>query len=536
MNRQKAQNLKIHFKPLIMTVFLFATGCGKQVLTQAEPYPPEIYRELTVTEASQRMQQGQISSEQLVKYYIDRIDQFDRSGPALRSVAVVNPKALSLARERDRERQAGKIRGPLHGIPVLLKDNIDTGDGMANTAGSRALATNFPDSDAFVVQQLRKAGAVILGKTNLSEWANFRSTRSSSGWSGQWGQSKNPYDPLRSPCGSSSGSGIAVAADFTLLAVGTETDGSVTCPAAINGIVGIKPSLGLVSRSGIIPIAHSQDTAGAMARTVTDAVMLLQAMIGHDQTDAFSQHHKIKLVNHLKKDGLKGKRIGVVRNLMGYHSDLDAVFERQLEILKKQGAIIVDGANIETLGQWDGPEFNVLLMEFKTDLENYLSGTRLPYKTLEDLIAFNRQDDHELFYFGQEIFEMAAATQGIHDKKYPQSLADAKRLAGKEGIDATLKKHRLDLLIAPTTGPAWSIDLINGDHYLGSASSPAAVAGYPHITVPMGYVHGLPVGLSFFAGNLSEPVLIEAAYGFEQASTARRPVQLEQKPEGSLHR
>ncbi len=526
MHRQPPRSTTTAINTLtMMTLFLLTLGCGKSLQTQPAP-DPDSYRELTIAQAARQMQSGRISSEQLVTHYLNRIEQFDRNGPALRSVAVINPNALSIARERDRERQAGKIRGPLHGIPVLLKDNIDTGDGMANTAGSRALAANVPDKDAFVVQQLRDAGAVILGKTNLSEWANFRSTRSSSGWSGLWGQARNPYDPLRSPCGSSSGSGIAVAADFTLLAVGTETDGSVTCPAAVNGIVGFKPSLGLVSRSGIIPIAHSQDTAGAMARTVSDAVTLLQAMIGHDPADASSQPHRLDLTNHLKKDGLKGKRIGVVRNLMGYHSDLDAVFERQLDTLRKQGAIIVDGANIETVGQWEGPEFNVLLMEFKTDLANYLSGSPVPYKTLEDLMAFNQQDPRELFYFGQEIFEMAAATQGTQDKKYPQSLADAKRLAGQEGIDATLKKHRLDLLIAPTTGPAWSIDLINGDHYLGSATSPAAVAGYPHITVPMGTVHGLPVGLSFFAGHLSEPVLTEAAYGFEQASKARHPPQL----------
>ena len=480
--------------------------------------------ELTIKRAQDMMQSGKLTSVDLVSQYLARIEKLDRAGPRLNSVAQLNKHALADAKALDEERKAGKLRGPLHGIPVLLKDNIDTGDGMANTAGSQALAKNFPKQDSFMAARLRKAGAIIMGKTNLSEWANFRSTRSSSGWSGLYGQARNPYDTHRSPCGSSSGSGIAVAANLTLLAVGTETDGSVTCPAAVNGIVGIKPSLGLVSRSGIIPLAHSQDTAGPMARTVTDAVMLLQAMVGQDKKDAASIKRDTDYSAFLRRDGLKGKRIGVVRNLMGKHSDVDAIFEQQLKTLKTLGAIIVDNANLETEGQWDDAEYQVLLMEFKTDIAHYLaSSNQSEHKTLADLIAFNEKHGAtELKYFGQEIFKLAEATGGVKDKNYAKALADSKRLAGKEGIDATLKKHKLDLLIAPTTSAAWSIDVINGDHYLGSATSPAAVSGYPHISVPMGQIHGLPVAMSFFGANFSDGLLIEAAFAFEQASQARK--------------
>lgn len=480
--------------------------------------------EATIEQIQQQIQAGQLSSMALVQYYLQRIQQYDDNGITLNAVVQLNDNALKRAKMLDKERLEKGLRGPLHGIPILLKDNIDTAEGMANTAGSMALQHNYPEDDAFLVKQLRDAGAIILGKANLSEWANFRSTHASSGWSGLYGQSKNPYDITRSPCGSSSGSAIAVAANLTILAIGTETDGSVTCPASANGVVGIKPSLGTVSRDGIIPISHSQDTAGSMARTVTDAVHLLAAMVAVDRQDEGSVKSKIDYSSHLKVDGLKGKRIGIVRNLMGYHPGVDQTFEKAVAVLKAQGAIIVDNANIETVGQWDEAEFEVLLYEFKADLNDYLGKTTANQpKSLEALIRYNEQyKRQEMAYFGQELFYMAQAKKSLDDKAYKKHRQTAKALSGKKGIDATLKKHQLDILIAPTAQPAWKIDKINGDHYMGSASSPAATSGYPHITVPMGQVHGLPVGLSFFAGFLEEGQLIEAAYGYEQASLQRR--------------
>ncbi|MCJ8268078.1 MAG: amidase [Psychrosphaera sp.] len=479
--------------------------------------------ELTLKQMQQQISQGDLSSEAVVQYYLDVIAKHDDSGVQLNAVGQLNKNALKRAKMLDKERKNKGSRGPLHGIPVLLKDNIDTNDGMANTAGSRALQNNFPEKDAFLVEQLRKAGAIILGKANLSEWANFRSTHSSSGWSGMYGQTKNPYDITRSACGSSSGSGVAVAANLTMLAVGTETDGSVTCPASVNGIVGIKPTLGTVSRSGIIPLAHSQDTAGAMARTVTDAVHLLTAMVAVDKNDQGTVKSNVDYASHLKVDGLKGKRIGIVRNLMGYHPGVDKLFDQTLEVLKNQGAIIVDNANIDTVGKWDESEYEVLLYEFKADINEYLSHTKGDHpKTLEQLISYNKtHSPQEMPHFGQELFIMEHVKGPLSDKAYLKHKKDAKRLAGKEGIDATLKKYNVDILIAPTSQPAWKIDQINGDHYMGSASSPAATSGYPHITVPMGTVGDMPVGVSFFAGFLEEGKLIEAAFSYEQASKAR---------------
>jgi amidase/aspartyl-tRNA(Asn)/glutamyl-tRNA(Gln) amidotransferase subunit A len=484
--------------------------------------------EMTIEQIQQKIKVGDLSSEAVVQFYLDRIEKYDHKGIKLNSVVQLNPDALNQARALDAERRAKGSRGALHGIPVLLKDNIDTADGMANTAGSMALSNNFPDQDAYLVAKLRKAGAIIMGKANLSEWANFRSTHSSSGWSGLYGQSKNPYDITRSPCGSSAGSGIAVAANLTMLAIGTETDGSVTCPSAVNGIVGIKPTLGTVSRSGIIPIAHSQDTAGPMARTVSDAVHLLAAMVGVDKHDEGARKSTIDYVSHLKVDGLKGKRIGIVRNLTGYHPGLDTVFEQAIIDLKNQGAIIVDNADIQTKGQWGDAEFEVLLYEFKADLNKYLASTKGEHpKSLAQLIDYNKaHSPQEMAFFGQELFHMAQDKKSLSDKVYLQHLKDAKRLSGKEGIDATLLKYKVDILIAPTTAPAWKIDKIDGDHYLGSATSASATSGYPHITVPMGQVHGLPVGLSFFAGAMQEGRLIEAAYGYEQATKKRQKPQL----------
>ena len=480
--------------------------------------------ELSIQQIHQQMQQGKITSETLVRFYLKRITTFDKNGQKLQSIAQINKKALARAKALDQTFKKSGLTGALHGIPVLLKDDIDTGDGMANTAGSHALANNFPKDDAFLVQQLRKAGAIILGKANLSEWANFRSTTSSSGWSGLWGQAKNPYDPTTSPCGSSSGSGVAVAANFATIAIGTETDGSITCPSAMNGIVGIKPTLGTVSRDGIIPIAHSQDTAGPMARNVTDAVILLTAIVAADQNDPDVLPSNIDYLSHLKTTGLQGKRIGIARNLMGYHQGLDSVFEKAIADLKKQGAIIVEQTNFENKDQWGDAEFEVLLYEFKHELGHYLADTAegMP-KSLAQLIEYNNKHaDIEMPYFKQELFEMAQAKGALTDQVYIDALKQAKQATQKEGIDLLLKKYDLDLIIAPTTGPAWKTDWINGDNYGGAASSAAAISGYPHITVPMGYVHHLPVGISFFSGKLQEGKLIEAAYSYEQATKHRK--------------
>ena len=488
----------------------------------------QINENATITELHQQMTSGTLTSEALVQYYLERINQIDKNGHQLNSVAQLNKHALVQAKSLDKQFKLSGFTGPLHGIPVLLKDNIDTIFGMANTAGSHALANNFPKDNAFFVEQLVKAGAIILGKTNLSEWANFRSTSSSSGWSGLYGQTLNPYDLTTSPCGSSSGSGVAVAANLVTIAVGTETDGSVTCPAAMNGIVGIKPTLRTVSRDGIIPLAHSQDTAGSMARNVTDAVILLTAMVAEDKADQNVEKSTIDYISHLKKDGLKGKRIGIVRNLSGYHKGLDVVFEQSIKSLEAQGAIIVDNTNFKNKDQWADAEFSVLLHEFKFGLNQYLSSTAqgLP-KSLADIIDFNNtHPDIEMPYFAQEVLKMAQAKGNLSSKEYIGALTKAKNETQKNGIDLLLSQYNLDLLIAPTTGPAWKTDWVNGDHYLGAASSPAAISGYPHITVPMGYVHGLPVGLSFFSGKLQEGILIEAAYSYEQATKHRKSPEL----------
>ena len=478
----------------------------------------------SITGIQKQLNQGTLTSEALVNYYLSRIKMYDKSGDKLNSVSQLNSNAIAQAKALDEMRAQGKILGPMHGIPVLLKDNIDTIDGMSNSAGSVALAKHYPADDAFLVQQLKAAGAIVLGKTNLSEWANFRSTASSSGWSSLYGQTRNPYDPTRSPCGSSSGSGVAIAAELATVAIGTETDGSVTCPSAINGIVGIKPTLGTVSRDGIIPIAHSQDTAGPMARTVSDAVILLDAITAFDNNDRDALMVNTRYQEHLKSDGLKGKRIGVVRSLTGYHRQLDEVFEQAIADLKAQGAIIVDDLAIESEKDWSNAEFEILLYEFKADLNDYLKTTKagLP-KSLTELIAFNEDNASiAMPYFHQEIFEMAQEKGPLTSDEYVKALTQAKQASQKDGIDKVLREHNLDVLIAPTTGPAWKIDWVNGDHYLGAASSAAAVAGYPHITVPMGYVHELPVGISFFGAKLSEATLIEAAYSYEQATKHRK--------------
>jgi amidase len=489
--------------------------------------------EATVAQLQAEMAAGRLTSHRLVEYFLARIEALDRNGPKLNSVIEVNPDALAIADRLDEERRVKGARGALHGIPILLKDNIDTADAMHTTAGSLALVSSRPAQDAFIVRRLRNAGAVILGKTNLSEWANFRSSRSSSGWSGRGGQTKNAYAPDRNPCGSSSGSGAAIAAGFAVVAVGTETDGSIVCPSTVNGIVGIKPTVGLVSRSGIIPISISQDTAGPMARTVADAAALLSAMAGVDESDATTagliRHPVTDFTAALQAGSLRGARIGVARNQSGFHEAVDLVFEQAIAHLKAAGAVIVDPANLEIDKAAGRNEFDVLLYEFKDGLNRYLATRSGTPQTLTELIAFNeREREREMPYFGQEVFLQAQAKGPLTERAYRRARARSYAAAGPNGIDAVLKRYRLDALIAPTLGPAWPTDLINGDHILGGdAASAPAIAGYPHITVPAGFVHGLPVGLSFIGTAWSEARLIQLAYAFEQATQARQPPHLQ---------
>ena len=487
------------------------------------------FSETNIADLHDQMQRGEISSEELVAWYLDRIDAIDRSGPALNSMIEVNPDALDIARALDREWQSSGPRGPLHGIPVVLKANIDTADQMTTSAGSLALADHVPPEDAFLVKRLRNAGAVILGKANLSEWANFRSTRSSSGWSSVGGQTLNPYDTTRTPCGSSSGSAVAVAANLTAVSVGTETDGSVVCPSGINGIVGIKPTLGLVSRSGIIPIAHSQDTAGPMARSVRDAAILLTAMTGVDTDDAATAdaeiHHDYSA--NLTADGLDGKRIGVIRSYYGADSNpyVEELLEASIATLREQGAAVVDDIEIATEELTEGmfdAEYDVLLYEFKADLNAYLAASGAPVTSLAEAIEFNDANAARVMpIFGQERFLAAEAKGPLTDEAYLEALDTSKRIS-REGLDAALDEHNLDALIAPTNGPAWKIDHANGDSFHIGSSSLAAISGYPSITVPAGFVSGLPIGISFVGKPWNEKQLIEIAYAFEQAVGARR--------------
>jgi amidase len=482
--------------------------------------------EITVADLQAGMVSGKHTAQSLVEKYFSRIQALDKSGPGVNSVIELNPDASSIAADLDRERRAGKVRGPLHGIPVLIKDNIDTADQMQTTAGSLALVGSKPLRDAFVAHQLRDAGAVILGKTNLSEWANIRSSHSTSGWSGRGGLTRNPYALDRNPCGSSSGSGAATAANFCALAVGTETDGSVVCPSSANGLVGIKPTLGLISRAGIIPISHSQDTAGPMARTVKDAAILLTALAGSDPNDEATKEsdtNRTDYTRFLDLSGLKGARIGIARKYFGFSDAVDDMMNALIDEMKKQGAVIVDPADLPTHGKFDDTEFTVLLYELKADLEKYLA--RLPdakIRTLKDAIEFNERDRlKEMPYFAQDVFIKAEAKGPLTSKEYTDALEANHRLSRAEGIDAVMDKNQLDAIMAPTAGPAWLSDLVNGDHAGGGSSNAAAVAGYPDITVPAGSVFGLPVGVSFFGRAWSEPALLKIAYAFEQLTKAR---------------
>ncbi len=491
---------------------------------------PFEFEEATISDLQAAMQSGKHSARSIAESYLARIEEIDRQGVKLNSVIELNPDALTIADALDKERREKGSRSPLHGIPVLIKDNIDTADRMHTSAGSLALADSIAPKDAFIVSQLREAGAVIIGKTNLSEWANFRSTHSTSGWSGRGGQTHNPYALDRNPCGSSSGSGAATAANLCAVSIGTETDGSIVCPSSANSLVGIKPTLGLVSRSGIIPIAHSQDTAGPMTRTVRDAAILLSALTGIDARDKATNSSSGKAhkdyTRFLDMNALKGARLGMVRKSFGFNDRVDKLMMESIEAMKKAGAIIIDPADIPNMGKYDASEFEVLLYEFKADLNAYLAtlGSRAPVKSLQEIIAFNEKNrEREMPYFGQEIMLKAQAKGDLNSPAYRKALATNLRLSRTEGIDAVMTKHKLDALIAPTGGACWTTDLVNGDHFTGGFSTPAAVAGYPHITVPAGYIYGLPVGISFAGRAWSEPKLIALAYAYEQLTKHRKP-------------
>jgi amidase len=475
------------------------------------------------------MRSGKFTARLLVEKYTARIDEIDKRAPAVNAIIELNPDAFAIADALDEERRAKGPRGPLHGIPVLIKDNIDTADRMMTTAGSLALVGSKPPKDSFVAQRLRAAGAVILGKTNLSEWANIRSSHSTSGWSGRGGLTKNPYALDRNACGSSSGTGAGISANLAAVGIGTETDGSIVCPSSSNGLAGIKPTVGSVSRSGIIPISHSQDGAGPMCRTVRDAVILLGALTGVDPEDsataASAGKSQTDYSQYCDPNGLKGARIGVARKYFGFNDAVDALMEEALDVMKKQGATLVDPADIETLGKFDDSELLVFMYELKADLNAYLArlGPSAPVRTLKDIIEFNdRNRQKEMPYFGQDLFLKAEGKGPLSEKAYLDAVARNHQLARTEGIDAIMDKHHLDALVAPTGGPAWLTDLINGDHSGGGSSNAAAVAGYPNVNVTAGSIFGLPVGISFFGRAWSEPTLIKLAYSFEQAAKARQ--------------
>ena len=516
----------------------YAAGAAARDLTErtpnaATPLPAEVkpfeLDEVTIPQLQDGMKSGKYTAQSLVEKYLARIDEIDKRGPAVNAIIELNPDALSIAKALDQERNAKGARGPLHGIPVLIKDNIDTADRMMTTAGSLALVGSKPPKDSFVAQRLRAAGAVILGKTNLSEWANIRSSHSVSGWSGRGGLTKNPYALDRNACGSSSGTGAGISANLAVVGIGTETDGSIVCPSSSNGLAGIKPTVGLVSRGGIIPISHSQDGAGPMCRTVRDAATLLGALTGVDPDDsattASAGKSQTDYAQYCDPHGLKGARIGVARKYLGFNDAVDALMEQSLNVMKTQGATLVDPADIATLGKFDDTELLVFMYELKADLNAYLArlGPGAPVRTLQDIIDFNdRNRQKEMPYFGQDLFVKAQSKGPLSEKEYLEAVEKNHQLARTEGIDALMDKYHLDAIVAPTGGPAWLTDLVNGDHSAGGSSNAAAVAGYPNVNVTAGFLSGLPVGISFFGRAWSEPTLIKMAYSFEQAIKARQ--------------
>jgi len=519
-----------YIKTLLLSGFiLVGVSCSRIQHKQSDSSvnPAFFLSEINIAALHDGYKNGKFTITEVVQAYLNRIDAIDKNGPQLNSVIQLNPEALDIAAGLDQELREGHLRGPLHGIPVLIKDNIDTRDQMPTTAGSRALAQSFPLKDSYIVQKLRQAGAVILGKTNLSEWANFRGELSISGWSGLGGQTRNPYDPDRNPCGSSSGSGVAVSANLCVIAIGTETDGSIVCPSHINGIVGIKPTVGLLSRNGIIPISWTQDTPGPMARNVTDAAICLGVLTGVDSADsktlAGSAHMLTDYTQFLKSDGLKGKRLGIYKESLGVNYKVDSLFRKAVADLEKQGATVVEVDQISP-PETDALSFNIMLFEYKDGLNRYFAslGPGAKIKNIDDLIAFNKNDSIELKYFNQHYLEMAAAKGDLQSPEYQHDLSAMLANRREKGIDRVMAELNLDAIIAPTGSPAWVTDPINGDAYQLGTSSPAAQAGYPNITVPMGFIEGLPAGISFFGKAWSEPTLIEIAFAYEQATHHRK--------------
>jgi amidase len=517
--------MKIYKIFVLNVIFLFGS-CNTSYESINTTFNDFKFLEIDIITLNNGYKNGDFKIEEVTRAYIERIQKIDQNGPKLNSIIEINPDAIKIAKLLDEEMKISGSRGYLHGVPILLKDNINTKDKMSTTAGSRALNGSKPLEDSKVVEKLRKAGALILGKANLSEWANFRGRRSTSGWSGINGQTKNPYVLTRNPCGSSSGSGVSVSANLTLLAIGTETNGSIVCPSTVNGIVGIKPTVGLISRSGIIPISYTQDTAGPMARSVQDAAICLGFLTGIDENDiktlkSLNNIHK-DYTQFLNKNGLKDKRVGVYTAPLGSNDKVDSLFRNSVELIKDMGADVIE---IKTVSSSDARShsFQVMIHEYKDGLNNYFKslGMNSPIKNLKELIEFNENDSIELKYFNQAYLKLAQNTEGIKSKKYLNSLSNLKRLSQKEGIDKVMNENDLDVIIAPTGSPSWSTDWFNGDNYHISSSSPSAWAGYPIISVPMGNIHGLPVGISFFGRAWSEPTLIEVSYAFEQSSKAR---------------
>jgi amidase len=513
------RNIKLLYSLVVVLVF----SCElKKEVTPNYTYLEEI----TIRQLQEAYENETFSVEQIVSDYLARIEAIDKQGSAINSIIFINPKAMDLAKELDKERKEGKIRGPLHGIPVILKDNINTAD-MPTTAGAIVLRNSYPANDSYLTKKLKEAGAIIIAKANLSEWANFRGDMSSSGWSGVGGQTKNPYVLDRNPCGSSSGSGAAIAASLAAFAIGTETNGSIVCPSNNNGLVGLKPTVGLLSRSGIIPISFTQDTPGPMARSVEDVAISLGSMVGIDSADnktlaSLGKSHNDYTI-FLKKDGLRGKRIGLLKNSMGFHAKVDTLMKQVVVDLKKQGAEVVE-LDFSLERSVNGSSFQVLLYEFKDGLEKYFSslGDKAPVRTMQELIDFNRKDSIELVHFDQHLLEMAAVKGNLQSKEYLDALAAMLQATRENGIDKLLKENSLDALMAPTGSPAWKTDLTNGDHYIGGSSSLAAISGYPTITVPMGFIDELPVGISFFSTAWTEPLLLEIAYAYEQSTKHRK--------------
>lgn len=514
--------------PILPVLIFFLFGCNPRTGDQSTKRNNDFrFLEYDITQFRQGYESGEFTIRDVIQAYIDRIEEIDQSGPALNSMIIVNPDAIRIAGELDEEWQKGKIRGPLHGIPVVLKDNIDTHDQMPTTAGSRALKDSYPIKDSFVAKKLREAGAVILGKANLSEWANFRGELSTSGWSGWGGLTRNPYDLSRNPCGSSSGSGVSVSANLTVLAIGTETNGSIVCPSTSNGIVGIKPTVGLVSRSGVIPISFTQDTPGPMARTVRDATLCLGALVGIDSADektwASKGNYYTDYTQFLNPEGLQGKRMGFFKGPLGNHYKVDSLMYQTVDFLKRQGVEIVEIDEItpQEVGQYS---YEIMLYEYKDGLNKYFQslGPHAPINNLEELIDFNESDSVELKYFNQYYLKMAQEKGPLTDEAYREALQKMLKGSREDGIDRVMDAYDLDAIIAPTGGPAWKTDLVNGDSFHVGSSSPAARAGYPNISVPMGFIDGLPVGISFFGRAWSEPILIEIAYAYEQATMRRR--------------